>query len=140
VEENQGHLNAIQDLNHPRKMVRLTLNSNTNQGIVQRGQAVDHRGEIYQKREKVNRRVVEEVADHQRDRAGHLQDHEDTANLQSGEVDPRGVVAALREGGVNLQGDVVGLGHHTEDAIVINTRGVTLKDRRIKETRIMSKL
>jgi len=115
-------------------MVSLTSNNNTNQGRDQRDQAVDHQGEIYQRREKVNRKVVEEGADHQRDKEGHLQDHEDIANLQSGEADPQGVVAALREGGVNLQGDVVGLGHHAEDAIVINTRGVILKDRRIKET------
>ena len=139
VEENQGHLNTIQDLNHPRKMVCLTLNNRTNQGRDQGDQAVVHQGETYQRREKVNRKVVEEEADHQRDREGLLQDHEDTANLQSGEVDLQGVVAALREGGVNLQGDIVGLGHHAEDAIVINTRGVTLKDRHIKGTQTMSK-
>ena len=84
--------------------------------------------------------MIEDVADHQRDKEGHLQDHEDTANLQSEEADLRGVAVALREGGVNLQGDEIGLGHHAEDAIVINTRGVTLKDRRRKETLTMSKL
>lgn len=139
VEENQGRLNAVQDLNHPRKMVCLTSNNSTNQGRDQGDQAVNHQGKIYQRREKVNRKVGEEEADHQRDKEGHLQDHEDAANLQSGEVDPQGVVATLREGGVNLQGDVVGLGHHPEDAIVINTRGVTLKDRHIKGTQTMSK-
>ena len=45
--------------------------------------------------------MLEEEADLQRDKEGHRQDHEDTANLQSGEVDPQGVVAALREGEVN---------------------------------------
>ena len=140
VEKNQGHLNAIRDLNHPRKVVSLTPNNNTNQGRDQGDQVVDHQGEIYQRRKKVNRKVLEEEADLQRDKEGHRQDHEDTANLQSGEVDLQGVVAALREGEVNLQGDVVGLGHHVEDAIVINTKGVTLKDRHIKETQIMSKL
>ena len=115
-------------------------NNSTNQRRVQRDQAVDLQGEIYQRREKVNRRMVEEVADHQRDKQGHLQDCEDTANLQSGEVDPQGVVAALQEGGVNHLGDVVGLGRHAEDAIVINTRGVILKDRHIKGTQTMSKL
>lgn len=140
VKKNQGLLNAVQDLNHPRKTVSLMSNNNTDQGRDQGDQAVIHQGEIYQRRKKVNRKEVEEEADLQRDKEGHHQDHEDTANLQSGEVDPQGVAAALREGEVNLQGDVVGLGHHVEDAIVINTRGVTLKDRHIKETQIMSKL
>lgn len=140
VERNLGRLNDIQDLNHPRKMVSLMSNNNTNQGRDQGDQAVDHQGEIYQRRKRVNRKVVEEEADLQRDKGGHRQDHEDTANLQNGEVDPQGIAVALREGEVNLQGDVVGLGHHAEDAIVINTRGVTLKDRHIKETQITSKL
>lgn len=140
AEDDQGLQDAVQDRNHPRKRVFLTSNNSTNQGRDQENQAVDRQGETCQRREKVNRRVAEEVADHQRDKEGHLQDREDTANLQSGEVDPQGVVAAHQEGGVNLQGDVVGQGRHVEDAIVINTRGVTLKDRHIKGTQIMSKL
>lgn len=115
------------------------LRRNTSQRTDREGQAVDHQGEIYRRKGKTDRRVVEEVADHLGDKEGLLQDHEDTVNLQGGRADHQDVVVALQEGGVSLQDGVVGPGHHVEDAIVINTRVVTLKDKHTKGTRTMSK-
>lgn len=139
MEENQGHLNIIQDLNRQGRMV--CLRRNTSQGRNQEGQAADHQGGIYQRKGKADcRKVVEEVADRQRDQQGRLRGHGGTVNLQGGEADLQGTVVVPQEGGVNLQDDVAGLGHHADqDEIVINTRVATQKDRHIKGTQIMSK-
>lgn len=105
----------------------------------QRSQAADHQRELHQRKDKEDTKEVIEVPGPQNGKKGHHQGQEDAANHQGGEADHQGVAVTLQEGGVNLQDGAVGLGHHGDDAIVISTRGVTLKDRHVKVTQIMSK-
>lgn len=112
---------------------------NRSQGIDQGGLVAVHQEEIYQRKGKGNRKVVEELAGHLGDRDGHLRDHEDTANHRGGEADHQGVAVAPQEGEVNLQDGVVGQGHHAVDVTVINSRGATPKDKHTKGTQTQSK-
>lgn len=122
----------VQDQNHQKEMKKKSLGKN------RRSRVVGHPGELCQRKGKGDVKEVVKVADHQNVKEGHLQSHEDTANHQGGEADHQGIIVVLQEGEVDLLDGAAGLGHHGNDAIVISTREVTLKVKRIKGTRIMS--
>ena len=132
--EKTGLPSDVQDQNHQKETDSLkSLRKN------QRSQGAGLPGELYQRKGMGDVKEIVKAADHQNDKEGHLQSHEDTANHRSGEADHQGIVVVLQEGEVDLLDGAAGQGHHGNAATVISTREVTPKVKRIKGTQIMSK-